>query len=225
VFMPSKDFCVDPTTMDVSSRLDNKEPDCITSDNTNDATITFAMEKLTNHNTNIGDEEIARRLQSFTAKYEELLESLDQSSMVIQNSSQYAEAQLRAGIYGEYRKKLVEVRQAMTKIDVKLFAIQQHLNDVRKKLPSRKSSLVEPGPFFYKCIYPGGVRFRDFPSANAKVVRDDLLVAHNEIVEVAERVFVSAEHSVYLHKKGVGWLFENKKEIICFERVADPSER
>ena len=48
-------------------------------------------------------------------------------------------------------------------------------------------------------------------------------VVVNQVVAIAERVFIASEHSVYLHNEGVGWLFENKKDIICFVRVSAPS--
>ena len=185
--------------------------------------LTFSINKLASPSAPTPDSEIIQRLESFRVKYEQMSADIQVASKLIATSSQCAENQLRTATLLHYRRKLHNIHQAMINVDSAILSIQQRLNKIRKGLPARKHSLVETGPFYFKCIYHGGVRYRDYPSVNAKVVSDDDIVVNNQVVEVAERVFIAAEHSVFLHCKGKGWIFENKKEIICFERVAPPS--
>jgi hypothetical protein len=183
--------------------------------------LSFSLDKLTNDRP-AADEEITSRLEGFAKKYEQMSNDVAAASAIIRRSSQYAENLLRSATFLQCRRKLHNVHNSLNKIDLRILAIQQKLNSIRRQLPARKHSLVEMGPFYYKCVYPGGVRYRDYPSANAKVVADNTIAEHNQIVTIAERVFIASEHSVFLHNKGVGWLFENKKDIICFQRVAVP---
>lgn len=185
--------------------------------------LNFSMDKLTDTSSQTVDGDIIERLEAFTKKYEQMILDVCAASKVVECCSQYAESQLRSAIFLQCRRKVHNMHQAMNSIDLKVMAIQQKLNNIRKHLPPRQHSLVETGPFYYKCVYPGGVRYRDYPSSTARVVSDDAVVTHNQIIEIAERVFIAAEHSVYLHNKGVGWLFENKKDIICFVRVSSVS--
>lgn len=49
----------------------------------------------------------------------------------------------------------------------------------------------------------GGVRYREYPSSSAKFI-PGLLIEFNEVVEVAERVFITGENSVFVHVVGTG---------------------
>lgn len=182
----------------------------------------FSINKLVSSNSLSNTDEIVSRLESFAKKYEQMASDIQAASQLVDKSSQFAKVQIESAVFTQYRRKLHAVQQSMTSIDNRLIGIQERLNGVRQQLPAKKHSLVETGPFYYKCVYPGGVRYRDYPSSSAKVVSADAVVTLNQVVEIAERVFIASEHSVYLHSHGVGWLFENKKDIICFLRVAAP---
>jgi hypothetical protein len=187
----------------------------------NSSALSYSLDKLTNDRP-AADKEITSRLEGFAKKYEQMSSDIAEASAIIRKSSQYAENLLRSATFLQCRRKLHNVHSGLSKIDMRILAIQQKLNSIRRQLPARKHSLVEMGPFYYKCVYPGGVRYRDYPSTNAKIVADNTIAEHNQIVAIAERVFIASEHSVFLHNKGVGWLFENKKDIICFQRVPVP---
>eukprot|EP01032_Pedospumella_encystans_P030174 gene30174-34057_t len=117
------------------------------------------------------------------------------ASKQVDKSSQFAKEQIESAVFTQYKRKLQTIQQSMTNIDLRLIGIQERLNGVRQQMPAKKHSLVETGPFYYKCVYPGGVRYRDYPSSSAKVVSDDAVVTMNQVVEIAERVFIASEHS------------------------------
>lgn len=187
------------------------------------SSLVYSMNKLVLSNSTGNPEDIIARLESFTKKYEQMAIDIKAASQIIEKSSQFAEEQIRAATFLHSRRNLHAIQQSMNNIDTRITVIQERLNKVRKQLPPKKHSLVESGPFYYQCVYPGGVRYRDYPSSSAKVVSEDAVVVVNQVVAIAERVFIASEHSVYLHNEGVGWLFENKKDIICFVRVSAPS--
>ncbi len=184
--------------------------------------LNFSINKLVSSDMHGSTDEIVTRLESFAKKYEQMADDIKAASQLVDKSSQFAKVQIESAIFTQYRRKLQTIQQSMTNIDMRLIGIQERLNSVRQQMPAKKHSLVETGPFYYQCVYPGGVRYRDYPSSSAKVVSDDAVVTMNQVVEIAERVFIASEHSVYLHSHGVGWLFENKKDIICFLRVPAP---
>lgn len=119
-----------------------------------------------------------------------------------------------------FRSKLQMLRISMFKISERSTRLQSRLNFLRKECPPQ-NALVEPGPFHYRCVYKGGVRYREYPSSTARVTGN--VLTFNSVVVVAERVFITGEISVYLHIKGVGWLFENKDGLVCMERCSDPN--
>lgn len=185
----------------------------------NESTLIFSMNKMVSSGKRESTDDIILRLESFAKKYEQMTVDIHTASTLIEKSSQFAETQIRSAVFLHCRRSLHNIAHSMTNIDNRIIAIQQKLNGIRKQLPPKKHSLVENGPFSYKCVHVGGVRYREYPSSSAKVVSNDAVVTLNQVVEIAERVFISSEHSVFLHNKGVGWLFENKKDIICFVRV------
>jgi hypothetical protein len=120
-----------------------------------------------------------------------------------------------------YRSKLVQLKAEILKIDEKCTRLQDRLNHLRQTAPPQHA-LVEEGPFWYKCTFKGGVRFREYPSGGSKCV-PNMMISCNEHVLVSERVFITGESSVFLHVPGVGWLFENKDSIHCLERSSTPT--
>lgn len=185
--------------------------------------LEFSMNKLVSSTGSGNTEEIISRLQSFVRKYEQMSIDIQSASKLIDRSSEFAETQIKSAVFLHCRRNLHDIHASMNAIDTRIGIIQQKLNTIRKQLPPRKHSLVEPGPFYYKCVYAGGVRYRDYPSNSAKVVSDDAVVTVGQVVEIIERVFIASEHSVFLHCEGSGWLFENKKDITCFIRTSPPS--
>lgn len=116
----------------------------------------------------------------------------------------------------KYRCKLQDLRISMLRINERCEKLQIRLNCLRREAPG-KSALVENGPFLYKCIYKGGVRYRDYPSSSARVTGK--VIAYNDFVTVTERVFITGENSIYLFVKGTGWLFENRDSLKCMELI------
>ena len=213
--------CTDQDNADKDECGHLEEQPCSQSESSDLNCVAFSLNNLTLQSQSENDLEILTRLEAFTKKYEQMSSDIKDSSRIIERSSQYAESLLRSTIFLQCRRKLHNFHQSMNNIDIRILTIQHKLNSIRRQLPARKHSLVETGPFYYKCVYPGGVRYRDYPSATtAKIVSETTMVSHNQIIKIIERVFIASEHSVFLHNKGIGWLFENKKDIICFQRVA-----
>ena len=121
----------------------------------------------------------------------------------------------------KFRCKLQDLRISMLRISERCEKLQIRLNCLRRECPG-KSALVEKGPFLYKCIYKGGVRYRDYPSSSARVTGK--VIAYNDSVTVTERVFITGENSIFLHVRGIGWLFENRDSLKCMSRVVNINE-
>ena len=121
----------------------------------------------------------------------------------------------------KFRCKLQDLQISMLRINERCEKLQIRLNSLRRECPG-KSALVENGPFMYKCIYKGGVRYRDYPSSSARVTGK--VIAYNDSVLVSERVFITGENSIFLHVKGTGWLFENRESLKCMTRVQETHE-
>jgi hypothetical protein len=180
--------------------------------------FTFAVDRLSEEGSNTTEEAIAQRLDSFKAKYLQMLRDLQISAKRIEDASRYAEAHVKSAVYLHYSRKIRAIYLSdMSRIDSKILEVQKRLNIIRKQMPQKKHSLVESGPFLYKCVVKGA-HYRDFPSTTAKVINDNAIACGQE-VEIAERVFISTEQSVFLHCRGFGWLFENRREEVCFVRV------
>ena len=41
---------------------------------------------------------------------------------------------------------------------------------------------MQKGPFWYKCVWQGGIRYRDYPKHDAKT--KEVIVKHNDVVKV-----------------------------------------
>jgi len=116
-----------------------------------------------------------------------------------------------------YRAKIGRLKKAVLHISDRTRRLQGRLNAVRKQCPKNRTHIVQKGPFYYRCVYPGGVRYRELPSSSAKYIPSGAVIAHDATVAVAERIFINGEASVFLHVHGVGWLMENKGDLVCME--------
>lgn len=117
-----------------------------------------------------------------------------------------------------YLSELGDGKQRMGKAMSRIQNIQLRLNKIRMSYPAHSKAMVQQGPFYYKCVWQGGIRYREYPKSDAKVI-EGKMVSFNEIVEIDERVYIAGENLVYLHQKGSGWLFENKDGITALKRV------
>lgn len=119
----------------------------------------------------------------------------------------------------KYIGKLESARASMVNIMNRCQNMQLALNTIRELYSSHSKALVQQGPFRYKCVHKGGVRYRDYPNNEAAILNTTIEVG--EIVQVDERVYIAGEALVYLHVKGKGWLFENKDGIIALKRIPE----
>ncbi len=117
----------------------------------------------------------------------------------------------------EYVQKLKSTRDHMSSLSKRTQTMQLTLNKVRQAYPPHKKALLQQGPFQYKCVWQGGIRYREYPKVDAQAKAK--MVAFGETVIVAERVYITGENLVYLHVKGTGWLFENKDGITVMRIV------
>ena len=116
-----------------------------------------------------------------------------------------------------YLTKLDNAKVAMLEIMNRTQTVQLKLNSIRQLYTPQSKALVQEGPFAYKCVHQGGVRYRDYPRKDAAIL--NLSIKFGEVVLIDERVYIAGEALVYLHVKGRGWLFENKDGIIALKRV------
>ena len=123
-----------------------------------------------------------------------------------------------------YRIKISRLKKVMQLISDRSKRLQTRLNVIRKDCTANRTHLVQKGPFHYKCIHRGGIRYREFPSTNAKYIASKVAVVYNEHINVSERVFINGESSVFLHVTGVGWLAENKGTTIFLELSTPPDK-
>ena len=122
-----------------------------------------------------------------------------------------------------YIGKLESVQGSMVDIMNRCQAMQLSLNTIRELYSSHSKALVQQGPFRYKCVHQGGVRYRDYPKNDAAILNTTIEVG--EIVQVNERVYIAGEALVYLHVRGKGWLFENKNGIIALKRIPEKASQ
>ena len=116
-----------------------------------------------------------------------------------------------------YLAKLERAKVGMLDIMNRTQGVQLKLNSIREPHTPQSKALIQEGPFAYKCVHPGGVRYRDYPRHDASIL--NYSIKHNEVVPIDERVYIAGESLVYLHVKGRGWLFENKDGIIALKRI------
>ena len=116
-----------------------------------------------------------------------------------------------------YLEKLSSAKVSMLEIMNRTQSMQLKLNNIRQPYTPQSKALVQEGPFAYKCVHQGGVRYRDYPRNDAAILNSS--IKFGEVVLIDERVYIAGEALVYLHVKGRGWLFENKDGIIALKRV------
>lgn len=143
------------------------------------------------------NENILRRLEHFKAKYEQMLAELDCSLSRIGQCQDYTSSQLKRDLAKQYEEKVYLTKQNMLRVSGRISSIQLRLNAMRKSVASKQAlSLVERGPFQYRCVAPDGVCYREYPSKRAgqaaqpQAGRADngAMVVFNEVVEISERV-------------------------------------
>lgn len=149
------------------------------------------------------NEHILKRLEHFRTKYEQMLLELDNSMQKMGRSLDYTNNLLRLDLMNNYKEQSDLAKENMARVSHRILTIQQRLNNMRKALPSKKLSLVERGPFRYRCLVSEGVRHREYPSMRARniplqavgtgvggttVTSSDGTVLFNDIVEISERV-------------------------------------
>jgi len=163
--------------------------------------------------------DLLARINTLSTQQKDVLEKLVAvSSFIDMTIAPMALIDNRRVIATKLRCKLQDVRIHMLRINERCEKLQIRLNCLRRECAG-KSALVENGPFMYKCIYKGGVRYRDYPSSSARVTGK--VIAYNDSVLVSERVFITGENSIFLHVKGTGWLFENRESLKCMTRVVE----
>jgi len=119
-----------------------------------------------------------------------------------------------------YVKKLKGARLGMADVGQRVQLMQQKLNHIRSQRSPHTKALQQRGPFLYRCVWQGGVRYREYPHASA--AGKSKIVVHGECVWADERVYISGEALVYLHVRGVGWLFESRDGVQAMRLVPVP---
>lgn len=148
------------------------------------------------------NEHILKRLEHFRTKYEQMLLELENSMRKMDRSLDYTNNLLRLDLMNQYKEKSDLAKENMARVSHRILTIQHRLNNMRKAIPSKKLSLVERGPFRYRCLVSEGVRHREYPSIRARNIplqavgkgngtggtTSDGTVLFNDIVEISERV-------------------------------------
>ena len=96
-----------------------------------------------------------------------------------------------------YSSKVAALKQAMTSLELRMRTLQSRLDSVRLTLP-KNHVFIESGTFVYRCVYPGGVRYRNFPSFRGTVVTDVAMVAYQQEVPIIEKMFITAGDFSYI---------------------------
>ena len=183
------------------------------------AAVVIVMEDLVLSLCECAGEGLVNRVETMSIQQRRVLERLVSLSSFLDTSiAPMALIDNRRIVATKFRCKLQDLRISMLRINERCEKLQIRLNCLRRECHG-KSALVENGPFLYKCIYKGGVRYRDYPSSSARVTGK--VIAYNDSVTVTERVFITGENSIFLHVKGTGWLFENRDSLKCMTRVME----
>ena len=150
------------------------------------------------------NEHILKRLEHFRTKYEQMLLELESSMRKMDRSLDYTNNLLRLDLMNQYKEKSDLAKENMARVSNRILTIQHRLNNMRKAIPSKKLSLVERGPFRYRCLVSEGVRHREYPSIRARNIplqavgsgtggtTSDGTVLFNEIVEISERYVIES---------------------------------
>lgn len=144
------------------------------------------------------------KLKSFVDHYEQINSQivdycfkLESYSGIYQNK---ALSQSYSSIINSYRVKLQNIRVFILRVNEKINRLQCRINSIRVKLP-KGHVYVETGPFLFCCVYKGGVRYRNFPSTAAAILKDKPFVECGDTVKITQRVFITAEESIFLVSK------------------------
>ena len=73
-----------------------------------------------------------------------------------------------------YLAKLDSAKAAMLEIMNRTQAVQLKLNTIRQPYTPQSKALVQEGPFAYKCVHQGGVRYRDYPRHDAAILNSSI---------------------------------------------------
>ena len=157
------------------------------------------------------NEHILKRLEHFRTKYEQMLLELESSMRKMDRSLDYTNNLLRLDLMNQYKEKSDLAKENMARVSNRILTIQHRLNNMRKAIPSKKLSLVERGPFRYRCLVSEGVRHREYPSIRARNIplqavgsgtggtTSDGTVLFNDIVEISERVScISSKYAYHI---------------------------
>lgn len=142
---------------------------------------------------------IVAKLEDLHKRQESIRDTLDKVAAHLDKTNAQQVVEERREKSRAYYAKLKDIRTGMFEIDERTARLQIRLNGIRRDGP-QQNALVERGPFHYKCMYRGGVRYRKYPSSTAKVT--GAMINFNDVAEVCERVFITGEFSIFLHVKG-----------------------
>jgi hypothetical protein len=171
-----------------------------TSDPSTESPWSQSVDLLLESTMQSNNEHILKRLEHFRTKYEQMLLELESSMRKMDRSLDYTNNLLRLDLMNQYKEKSDLAKENMARVSHRILTIQHRLNNMRKAIPSKKLSLVERGPFRYRCLVSEGVRHREYPSMRARNIplqavgngtggtTSDGTVLFNDIVEISERV-------------------------------------
>ena len=175
----------------------------MTSDPSRESPWSQSVDMLLEATMQSNNEHILKRLEHFRTKYEQMLLELENSMRKMDRSLDYTNNLLRLDLMNQCKEKSDLAKENMARVSQRILTIQQRLNNMRKAIPSKKLSLVERGPFRYRCLVLEGVRYREYPSMRASNIplqavgggsgvggttTTDGMVLFNDIVEISERV-------------------------------------
>jgi len=178
-----------------------------TSDQSRESPWSKSVDLLLEATMQSNNEHILKRLEHFRTKYEQMLLELESSMRKMDRSLDYTNNLLRLDLMNQYKEKSDLAKENMARVSHRILTIQHRLNNMRKAIPSKKLSLVERGPFRYRCLVSEGVRHREYPSIRARNIplqavsngTSDGTVLFNDIVEISERVsFVSSKYTYHV---------------------------
>ena len=142
---------------------------------------------------------LAERAQTQTTGGDALLGSLESVLQALSASSSLRAPQLQR--LRHYSNKLSDARASVSALARRTQAVQRQLNRVRSAYKPHEKALVQRGPFHYRCVWGGGVRYREYPSADAavkKLVSAESGGVHNVSLSVSVSASASICLSVYL---------------------------
>jgi len=61
-----------------------------------------------------------------------------------------------------YTEKIKRIKRIIRELSRRCNSLKIRLNNVREILPANHA-LMDKGPLYYRCVYKGGIKFRNFP--------------------------------------------------------------